>query len=722
MKDPARILVTAALPYANGPAHLGHLAGAYLPADIYVRYQRLMGRDVLFICGSDEHGVPIILRARTENVSPQEIVDRYHAQLRDGFAAFGMSFDYYGRTSSKVHHETSQDFFRHMASKDAFVRKTESQLYDPVAKMFLADRFVRGTCPSCAYTDAYGDQCERCGRALSPKELIDPRSAITSSKPELRETTHWYLPLGHLQEWLTKWLGTHSDWKAHVLGQAKSWLAEGLADRSMTRDQSWGIPVPEDVAKAAGVDASGKVLYVWFDAPIGYISATREWAKTQGDPDLWKMYWQRQDTQLVHFIGKDNIVFHCLIFPAMLKLHGGYVLPDNVPANEFLNLEGDKLSKSRGGAVAVHDVLERFPPDYVRYAILGAMPETKDSDFSWKEMQARVNNELADTFGNFVNRSVKFAHQYLDGMVPALGPTNAADEQMLRAIAECPARVGELIESYRFREAGAAMMGLARDANKYFNDAAPWSTRKTDPTRCATTLHIALQVSASLSILCEPFLPFTGRKLRDMLSVLFVRSSERAERLTGIGWQDAGQPLLKTGLKLAPPEILFSKIEDEAIEAELAKLSPKEVKPQPAAQPAAARSPGTAETPMAAAIPTDIPADATYEAMHEVITYEDFAKLDLRIATVTAAERIEKSKKLLRCQVDLGFEQRQVLAGVGEHLSPEDLIGKRVVMVANLGPRKMMGLESQGMLLMAKDRLGRLTPVWAHSEPGATVA
>jgi methionyl-tRNA synthetase len=676
-----------------------------------------MGRDVVYICGSDEHGVPIQIRARAEGVTPQDIVDRYHAVLRDGFKAFGMSFDHYGRTSVKLHHETSQDFFRTLAKKDAFVRKTEAQLYDPVANMFLADRFIRGTCPSCGYTDAYGDQCEKCGRSLSPKELINPRSAITNATPELRDTTHWYLPLGHLQGWLTEWLATHDDWKPNVLGQAKSWLAEGLADRSMTRDQSWGIPVPEDVAKAAGIDATGKVLYVWFDAPIGYISATREWALQLGEPELWKKYWKSEDTKLVHFIGKDNIVFHCLIFPAMLKLHGDYVLPSNVPANEFLNLEGDKFSKSREWAVWAGEILEVFPADYVRYAILSVMPETKDSDFSFKDFQARVNNELADTFGNFVNRSLKFATQYLGGVVPKLTAPSDADTQMLNAIAEYPARIGALIESYRFREAGAAMMALARDANKYFNDAAPWASRKTDPAKCDNTIHVALQVSAALAILCEPFLPFSAKKLRAMLGIEGVRSSEKAEGPKGLGWSDAERPLLQAGQKLGEPEILFGKIEDAAIEAQRAKLGAKPV----AGAPAAAKE-ATKPVTEAKAEPTPIDPSLPHTPLNATITYDDFAKLDLRVALITAAERIEKSKKLLRCQVDLGFEKRQVLAGIGEHLSPEDVIGKKVVMVANLAPRKMMGLESQGMLLMAKDRSGKLTPVWSESEPGATVA
>lgn len=700
--DPrARILVTAALPYANGPAHLGHMAGAYLPADIYCRYQRLVGRDVVFICGSDEHGVAIMMRARQEGITPKQLVDRYHPMLRDGFAAFGMSFDHYGRTSSARHHETSQAFFRHMAQQNAFALKTESQLYDPEAKMFLADRFVRGVCPACNYQDAYGDQCEKCGRTLSPKELIEPRSAITNAKPELRETTHWYLSLGDQQPWLETWLDSHSDWKPNVLGQAKSWLKEGLADRSMTRDLPWGVAVPEDVAKAAGMDAAGKVLYVWFDAPVGYISATREWAESVGDPERWKQYWQpeRQDSvKLVHFIGKDNIVFHCLIFPAMLELHGGYVLPDDVPANEFLNLEGQKLSTSRGWAVWLNEALEVVPPDYLRYALLSVLPETRDSDFTWKELQARVNNELADTLGNFVNRSLTFAKRFFDGQVPALEEPSALDREMLAAVAAAPAQVGERLERYHFRDAGSALMGLARQANKYFNDSAPWATRTADPQKCANTIHVALQVSAALSILCEPFLPFTAAKIRNMLQISGVRSSTRSEGARGIGWHDATTPLLEAGQRLGEPEILFTKIDDAVVEAQVAKLQATQ---QPA-QPATPAQP--------------------YSPIAPEIVYDDFDKLDLRVGRVLAAEPVPKSKKLLRCEVDLGFERRQVLAGVADHLAPEELIGKLVVVVANLAPRKMLGLESQGMLLMAKNRDGKLVPVLAESEPGATVA
>jgi methionyl-tRNA synthetase len=599
-----------------------------------------------------------------------------------------------------MHRETSQMFFRSMAQKNAFVLKTESQLFDPQAQMFLADRFVRGTCPTCGNNDAYGDQCEKCGRTLSPSELIDPRSAITDAKPELRETTHWYLPLGQLQNWLeNKWIASHANWKPNVLGQAKSWLKEGLSDRSMTRDLSWGVPVPTDVAKAAGVDASGKVLYVWFDAPIGYISATREWAREHGKN--WEDYWLQSDpnhttTKLVHFIGKDNIVFHSLIFPAMLHAHGGYVLPDNVPANEFLNLEGQKLSTSRGWAVWLHEALALFPADYVRYALLGVLPETKDSDFAWKEMQARVNNELADTLGNFVNRSLTFAHRYFAGKVPQKGPLSERDAQMCKAIAAAPDQIGSRLEQYRFRDAGSAVMELGRLANKYFNDSAPWATRESDPAQCATTIHVSLQISAALSILCEPFLPFTAEKMRRVLRITGMRSSTRSDGADGLGWKDAGSLLLRADQSLAEPEILVHKIEDAVIQSQIDKLH-------------------------ATQSPTEAPA-LPHTPVGATVQFEDFAKLDLRVGLVTACEPVPKSKKLLRCQLDLGFEKRQVLAGVAEHLTPQDLLGKKVIVVANLAPRKMLGLESQGMLLMAKNREGKLVPVNADSEPGSTVS
>ena len=689
-----RILVTAALPYANGPIHLGHLGGCYLPADIYCRYQRMAGRDVVFICGSDEHGVPIMLRARAEGVTPQEIVDRYHVMIEEAFAGFGMSFDHYGRTSAQIHHETSQGFFRKLAEDGRFVKKSDQQLFDPEAKLFLADRFVRGTCPTCGYEDAYGDQCEKCGRTLSPAELINPRSAITNATPELRESTHFYLPLGEYQKWMEDWVAAHPDWKPNVLGQVKSWLTEGLGDRSMTRDLPWGVPLPDDVAKKEGVDPAGKVLYVWFDAPIGYISATREWAAKQGDPSRWETYWKDEDTKLVHFIGKDNIVFHCIIFPVMLKLHGGYVLPENVPANEFLNLKGAKFSTSRGVAVWLHEYLEVFPPDYLRYALSRIFPETRDSDFGWEDFQAFVNNELADTFGNFVNRALAFANKYFDGVLPPLDQPNERDRDVLAAMEAYPSKVAEHLEAFRFRDAIGEAMALARLGNKYFNDSEPWATRKSDPRACGNTIHVSLQLAASLSILFEPFLPFSCAKIRRMLRLEGVRSSEPNGDSAALGWEAAGRPLLAAGTALGEAEILFTKVDDGAIAGEVARLAERAKGPAP---------------------------DKPFAKPGDTITYDDFAKLDLRVGTVTEAERVPKSKKLIRCQVDLGFETRQVLAGVAEQIAPEALVGKRVLVVANLAPRKMVGLESQGMLLMAEDRDGKLHPATADAEPGSTV-
>ncbi len=654
-----RILVTSALPYANGPIHLGHLAGAYLPADIFVRFHRLKGSDVIYICGSDEHGVPIMLRARAEGVTPQDVVDRYHELNKKSFAEFGMSFDYYGRTSSPVHHQTSQDFFRVLAEKDIFVLKTEKQLYDPEAKMFLADRFVIGTCPSCGFENAYGDQCEKCGKSLSPAELINPRSAITNATPVLKETTHWYLPLAKFQKTLEEWIASHPEWKSNVLGQIKSWFTEGLADRAVTRDLPWGVPVPEDVAKKYDVDASGKVLYVWFDAPIGYISATKEWAQQQGQPEQWKEYWQNQETRLVHFIGKDNIVFHCLIFPAMLMAHGDFVLPDNVPANEFLNLEGNKLSTSRNYAVWLDDYLQKFEPDSLRYVLASILPENRDSDFSWKDFQARHNNELADILGNFVNRTLTFAHRYFDGKVPALNDLDDLDRELLKRLQEAPDRLGQLIDTFQFKAYVREFMELARFANKYFNDKEPWSTRKTNPESCATTINLCLQTVAALSVLSEPLLPFTARKIWHILNL-----GEQHQ------WDEFKTPQLKTGHLLNKPEILFKKIEDEVIEAEIKKLK------------AALENKAT-----------PLP--------EEKIDYETFGRVKLRVAKILQAEAIPKSKKLLKLQVDLGSEKRQIVAGIAEHYQPADLVGKKIVVVANLQPAKLFGVESNGMLLAA---------------------
>ncbi len=661
-----RILVTSALPYANGPIHLGHLAGAYLPADIFVRYHRLKGSDVIYICGSDEHGVPIMLRARAEGVSPQDIVDRYHELNKKSFAQFGMSFDYYGRTSSPVHHQTSQDFFRVLAEKDVFILKKEKQLYDPEAKMFLADRFVVGTCPSCGFENAYGDQCEKCGKSLSPSELINPRSAITNAKPVLKETTHWYLPLARFQKKLEAWIDTHPEWKSNVLGQIKSWFNEGLADRAVTRDLPWGVPVPEDVAQKYGVDASGKVLYVWFDAPIGYISATKEWAQQKGQPELWKDYWQNEETRLVHFIGKDNIVFHCLIFPAMLMAHGDFVLPDNVPANEFLNLEGNKLSTSRNYAVWLDDYLQKFEPDSLRYVLASILPENRDSDFSWKDFQARHNNELADILGNFINRTMSFAHRYFDGRVPPLHQMDDLDKELVNRLQQAPDRLGKLIDTFQFKAYVRELMDLARFANKYFNDKEPWSTRKTNPKDCATTIHLCLQTVAALSVLSEPLLPFSARKIWQMLNL------DQA-----LPWTASQEMILAEGHLLNKPQILFKKIEDQAIEQEIKKLK--------------------------AALQ-----NATQPVPEQKIDYETFQKIKLKVAQILKAEPIANSNKLLKLQIDLGNEKRQIVAGIAQHYQPHELIGKKIIVVANLKPAKLFGVESNGMLLAASNE-GKLT-------------
>lgn len=691
-----RILVTSALPYTNGPIHIGHLAGAYLPGDLYCRYQRLKGRDVCYVCGSDEMGVAIMIRGMQEDQSPQAIVDHYHPMIREAFAAFGMSFDYYGRTSSDTHRETTQDFFRTLAEKGVFKLRKEEQLYDPEAGLFLADRFVKGTCPVCSYAEAYGDQCENCGTSLSPKELIDPRSTLTDATPELRETTHWYLPLGDFQEKLEAWIASHAGWKPNVLGQLRSWFNDGLRDRAITRDVPWGVPVPPDVAEAAGVDATGKVIYVWFDAPIGYISATKEWAQQQGDPDRWKTYWQDADTKLVHFIGKDNIVFHALMFPAMLMAHGAFVVPEEVPANEFLNLEGRKLSTSRGWAVWLHEYLEHFDPDLLRYALATTLPETKDADFSWTDFQARVNGELADVLGNFVNRTMTFAHRFADGEVPALDNPSDLDRDVLEQLATYPATIGQAYEQFRMREAVFETMRLARLGNKYFNDTEPWKTRNTDPQACANTIHVSLQLCAALSVLMEPVLPFAAEKLRAMLRLTGIRASAPSETTAGRGWDDAGTPMLPAGHALGASEILFRKLDDAVIEAQIDKLQ-------------------------AASIAAQEPEELPYAPVKDEIVYDDFAKLDLRMGTVVVAERVPKADKLLRLEIDLGFETRQVLAGIAEQRDPEDLLGTRVVVVANLKPRKLRGFESQGMVLMAEDRDGTLFPITADGEDGGVV-
>ncbi|MEE2756015.1 MAG: methionine--tRNA ligase [Myxococcota bacterium] len=693
-----RFMVTSALPYANGPIHIGHVAGVYLPADIFVRYMRLQREDVLHICGSDEHGVPIMLRARSEDVDPQVVVDRYNQMMADAFEGLGVSFDFYGRTTSEMHAETSQAFFADLAEKNVFQVETQEQLFDPEAGLFLADRFVRGTCPKCEYDDAYGDQCERCGQTLSPRELLNPRSAITNATPELRKTAHWYLPLDEVQPWLEEWIASKDHWKPNVRGQVKSWLQEGLAKRAMTRDLPWGVPVPKAAAEQEGVDASGKVMYVWFDAPLGYISMTREWAKEQGDPDAWTRYWKDDNSRLIHFIGKDNIVFHCVIFPAMLHLKGDYVLPDNVPGNEFLNLRGMKTSTSRGVAVWLHEFLEKYPADYLRYGLTKVMPETRDSDFSWEGLQAAINNELADTLGNFVNRAFSFAKKHFDGTVPSLLNPSELDTETLDALAGFPIRVGQMLANYRFRDALDEAMSLARLGNKYFNDSQPWATRKTDPQQCANTIHVSLQIMASLSILFDPFLPFSMSQLRAMLELEGLVDSAKKGGDGTLIWDDAGRTLLESGHQLGAAGILFTKLTNEQVEAETASLVSR-------SQPEE----------------TSGDEEVDFDPLAETIAFDDFAKIDLRIGTVLDAEAVPKSKKLIRTQVDLGFETRQILAGVAQHMEPEDLVGKTVVVVANLAPRKIFGFESQGMLLMAEDRTGRLVPIRADSESGSVV-
>jgi len=678
-----RILVTSALPYANGPIHLGHLAGAYLPADIFVRYHRLNKSDIIFICGSDEHGVPILLRARNENVTPQEIVDRYHERNKKSFKNFGINFDYYGRTSSKVHHETSQEFFRTLAKKDNFVLKTDEQLYDSEAKIFLADRFVIGECPNCQFPDAYGDQCEKCGSSLSPLDLINPRSAITNSKPVLKKSTHWYLPLTKFQPTLEKWVKKHPEWKTNVLGQIRSWFKQGLKDRAVTRDLPWGVEIPKDVAQNAGVEADGKVLYVWFDAPIGYISATKEWAVENGNPDLWKEYWQKDDTRLIHFIGKDNIVFHCIIFPAMLHAHGDYVLPENVPANEFLNLEGDKLSTSRNYAVWLEDYLANYEPDSLRYCLASNLPETKDSDFSWKDFQAKHNNELADILGNFINRTLTFCAKYFDGCVPVPVEYDAVDKAMINTLKTAPDRIGNLIDSFLLRQAVKEMMDVARFANKYFNDKKPWESIKDNREKCATTIYLALETVKSLAILFDPIIPLTGIKIRNILNIDQINNPE---------WSHAGILSLKAGHKLKKPEIIFKKIENEEIERELNKLKNT------------GKEENSAEN------------DAT-------ISIDDFRKVDLIVAEICTVEPVKKADRLLKITVDIGKEKRQIIAGIAKHYKVDQLIGKKIVIVKNLAPAKIKGEVSRGMLLAAEsdDELCLLT-VYGDLPNGAKIS
>jgi len=669
---PKRYTVTAALPYANGPVHIGHLAGVYLPADIYVRYLRAQNRDVKFICGSDEHGVPITIRAQKEGVTPQQVVDKYHAIIRDSFQEFNVSFDVYSRTSSKTHAEVSSEFFKKLYEDGKFIEQTTQQLYDEQAGQFLADRYVVGTCPNCGNENAYGDQCERCGSSLSPTELINPRSMLSGNTPVLRDTKHWFLPLDQYEPWLREWIieGHKSDWKTNVYGQCKSWIDQGLHPRAVTRDLDWGVPVPVP-------GAEGKVLYVWFDAPIGYISATKE-----GFPDDWQKYWQEPDTKLVHFIGKDNIVFHCIIFPAMLKAHGDYILPDNVPANEFLNLEGDKISTSRNWAVWLHEYLQDFPGqgDVLRYVLCANAPETKDNDFTWKDFQARNNNELVATLGNFVNRAAVLTQKFFDSKVPERGALTEIDEEVFRQMTEFPARVGELIENYRFRDALAEVLNLARVGNKYLAETEPWKLIKTDVARTGTVLHVALQVAAALVPLLTPFLPESAGKLAKMLNFEpgDWASATRAEQLP------AGHPLQE-------PELLFAKIDDAVVNAQVQKLLDTK------------QANALANTPLTTA--------------KENISFDDFGKMDLRVGTIIAAEKVAKTKKLLKLTIDTGLDQRTIVSGIAESFIPEALIGQQAMVLLNLAPREIKGIQSQGMLLLAENADGSL----ALMQPGSAV-
>ncbi|MGE5313403.1 MAG: methionine--tRNA ligase [Acidobacteriota bacterium] len=658
-----RLLVTSALPYANGPIHLGHLAGAYLPADIFVRYQRLMHRDILFICGSDEHGVPITITAENEKITPQAVVDRFHAMNKEAFGRFGMSFDNYSRTSSPLHHETAREFFTDLLGKGYIGTKEEEQFFDVEANMFLPDRYVEGICPNCGAEHARGDQCDSCGAYYNQLQLKNPVSLVSGKTPEVRTTKHWYLKLGMFQKQLEEFLEHHApEWKENAVQQTRSWLKEGLQDRAVTRDLSWGVPVPIE-----GV--TGKVLYVWFDAVLGYITATKEWASAQGQPERWKEYWQDDATRYIAFIGKDNIVFHTIVFPAILMARGGgYILPDNVPANEFLNLEGGKFSKSRKHAIYVKDILDQFPADLVRYALATNLPETKDSDFYWKDFQAKANSELADILGNFINRTLAFTQKNFEGRVPTRGALNERDAAISLYVADAPERIGALIEKFRFRDAVLEMMNVARAANKYFNDSEPWKTVKSDRAQCATTINICLQIVRSLGVLFMPVTPFASEKIASMLNLGMPGADEQ--------WADAGKFTLEEGHTLGTPEILFSKIEDSVIDAELEKLAA-----------AAAPAPVVEKKPMAPIKPT--------------IQYDDFAKIDLRVATVLECEPVKKSKKLLKLKIRIGEEERQILAGIAEKRKPEELVGRSIIVVANLAPATLMGHESQGMLLAA---------------------
>jgi methionyl-tRNA synthetase len=675
LKNPSRYTITAALPYTNGPIHIGHLAGVYVPADIYSRYLRLIGKDVAFICGSDEHGVAISMKAKKEGITPQEVIDKYHAIIKQSFQDFGITFDNYSRTSAAIHHETASDFFKLMYKNGDFIEETTDQLYDPEAKQFLADRFVTGTCPKCGNEEAYGDQCENCGSTLNATDLINPKSTISGAIPTLKETKHWFLPLDRYEDFLKNWIleGHKSDWKTNVYGQCKSWIDDGLKPRAVTRDLDWGIPVPVE-------GAEGKVLYVWFDAPIGYVSSTKEWAAREGKD--WEPYWKDENTKLVHFIGKDNIVFHCIIFPSILKAQGDYILPDNVPANEFLNLEGNKISTSKNWAVWLHEYLIDFPDmqDVLRYTLTANAPETKDNDFTWKDFQARNNNELVAVFGNFINRVVVLTHKYYDGQVPSPSAFSKIDLETLAEVKKYPEIISSSIERYRFREAGQELMNLARLGNKYLADEEPWKVIKQDEERVKTIMFVALQISAALAILSEPFLPFTSAKLKAILK------SENKNTWDNVVTKDI---LISEGHQIGEAELLFSKVEDETIQTQLTKLEATKKENQ----------------------------NANKQVMpqKDTITFDDFSKLDIRVGTILEAEKMPKANKLLVLKVDTGLDVRTIVSGIAESFSPEEIIGKKVSVLINLAPRALRGVESEGMILMTENADGKLVFV----NPGA---
>jgi len=671
MNHPKRYTITAALPYTNGPLHIGHLAGVYVPADIYARFQRLQGKDVAFVCGSDEHGVPITLKAKKEGITPQQVVDKYHAIIKKSFTDFGITFDNYSRTSAKIHHDTASEFFKKLYDDGKFVEEVTEQLYDSEAKQFLADRFVVGTCPKCGYEESYGDQCENCGTSHNATDLINPKSAISGGTPITKKTKHWFLPLDQYEDWLSDWIlkGHKKDWKTNVYGQCKSWIDDGLRPRAVTRDLDWGIPVPV-------VGAEGKVLYVWFDAPIGYISATKEWAEREGKD--WEPYWKSEDTKLLHFIGKDNIVFHCIIFPSMLKADGTYVLPDNVPANEFLNLEGNKISTSKNWAVWLHEYLEDFPgqQDTLRYVLTANAPETKDNDFTWTDFQARNNNELVAIFGNFINRVVVLTNKYYEGKVPQPSEFSEVDSTTLKELQTYPEVIASSIERYRFREAQHRLMDIARSGNKYLADEEPWKTVKTDEERTNTIMYVALQIAASLAVLCEPFLPHTTLKLKSILNFSELDSEPQ--------WEDIGAKTnsLPAGHDISKGELLFSKIEDKQIQQQLDKLQ-------------ASKKENEAM-------------NAVVDPQKDTITFEDFTKLDMRVGTIISAEKMPKTKKLLVLKVDTGIDTRTIVSGIAESYTAEEVVGKKVTVLVNLAPRELRGVESEGMILMTETPDGKL--------------